>query len=173
MKTKQKIDTVINSFLVVIGLLIILSAVFKYSNVKIVFLSVMFSYALLNLIQFILTKKSKDYEGLYTFLASISVGIVDIFFSFENDNVLAISLMSWVSIMSVIKFIKTDYYNDRKDKMWKLRIVLLLLFMLIGIVTSISLNYSDNVRVMVLGYFFLIYGILELIDPITKYLIGK
>ncbi len=173
MKTKQKIDTVINSFLVVIGLLIILSAVFKYSNVKIVFLSVMFSYALLNLIQFILTKKSKDYEGLYTFLASISVGIVDIFFSFENDNVLAISLMSWVSIMSVIKFIKTDYYNDRKDKMWKLRIVLLLLFMLIGIVTSISLNYSDNVRVMVLGYFFLIHGILELIDPITKYLIGK
>ena len=57
--------------------------------------------------------------------------------------------------------------------MWKLRIVLLLLFMLIGIVTSISLNYSDNVRVMVLGYFFLIHGILELIDPITKYLIGK
>lgn len=173
MKTKQKVDTVINSFLILLAILIILLALLKYSNVKLVFLTVMFSYATLNLLQFILTKDSKDYEGLYTFLASVAVGIVDLYFSFDSANVLAISLMSWVTMMSVIKFIKTDYYNDRKDKMWKLRIVLLGLFMLIGIVTSISLNYSDNVRIMVLGYFFLIHGILELIDPITKYLIGK
>ena len=173
MKSKQKIDAAINSFLVIIGLIIIVLAVFKYSNVKVVFLTVMFSYALVNLIQYLLTKKSKDFEGLYTCLASLAVGGIDIFFSFDSSNVLAISLMSWVSMMSVIKFIKTDYYNDRKDKMWKLRIVLLVLFMLIGIVTSISLNYNDNVRIIVLGYFFLIHGILELIDPITKYLIGK
>ena len=172
-KTKQKVDTIINSFLVVIGLLIIILAALKYSNVKTIFLIVMFSYAILNILQFILTKDSKDYEGLYTFLASLVVGIIDLFFSFDSANVLAISLMAWVTIMAVIKFIKTDYYNDRKDKMWKLRIILLILFIIIGIVTSISLNYSDNVRVMILGYFFLIHGILELIDPITKYLIGK
>ena len=173
MKTKQKIDTVINSFLVILGLLIIVIAALKYSNVKVIFLTVMFSYALLNLLQFLLTKSSKDYEGLYTCIASLAVGLIDLYFPFESENVLAISLMAWVTMMSVIKFIKTDYYNDRKDKMWKLRIVLLVLFMIIGIVTSISLNYSDNVRVMILGYFFLIHGILELIDPITKYLIGK
>ena len=173
MKSKQKIDTVINSFLVSLGLLMIIAAVFNYSDVKTVFIAVMFFYAIFNLVQYIYTRKSNDYEGLYTFLASMTVGIIDIFFSFSTENVLPISLMAWVIMMSVIKFIKTDYYNDRKDKMWKLRIVLLLLFMLIGIVTSISLNYSDNVRVLILGYFFLIHGILELIDPITKYLIGK
>ena len=173
MKSKQKIDTVINSFLILLGLLIIVSGVLKIDDVKTIFISVMFSYAILNLLQFILTRKSKDYEGLYTFLASMTIGIIDIFFSFDSVNVLPISLMSWVTIMSVIKFIKTDYYNDRKDRMWKLRIILLILFVLIGIVTSISFNYSDNVRVIILGYFFLIHGILELIDPITKYLIGK
>lgn len=173
MKSKQKIDTAINSFLVILGLLIIVLAIFKYTDVKVVFLTVMFSYALLNLVQFILTRKAKDYEGLYTCLASLAVGVIDIFFSFDSSNVLAISLMSWVTMMSVIKFIKTDYYNDRKDKMWKLRVVLLILFMIIGIVTSISLNYGDNIRIMILGYFFLIHGILELVDPITKYLIGK
>ena len=173
MKTKQKIDTVINTFLIVIALLIILLAVLKYSNVKLIFLIVMFSYAILNLLQFLLTKESKDYAGLYTFLASMAVGIIDIFFSFDSKNVLPISIMAWVSIMSIIKFIKADYYNDRKDKIWKLKIIMLVLFMIVGIVTSISLNYSDNVRVMVLGYFFLIHGILELIDPITKYLMGK
>ena len=173
MKTKQKVDTVINSFLIAIGLITIVLGILKYSNVKAVFISVMFLYAIFNLLQFLLTKESKDYEGLYTCLASLTVGVVDIFFSFDGQNVLAISLMSWVTMMSVIKFIKTDYYNDRKDKMWKLRIVLLGLFMLIGIVTSMCFNYDENIKVLVLGYFFLLHGTLELIDPITKYLIGK
>ena len=173
MKVKQKVDTIINSFLVVIGLLIIILAITRYNDVKLVFVCVMFSYAILNLLQFILTRKAKDYEGLYTFLASTSIGIIDLYFSFDNANVLAISIMAWTTIMSVIKFIKTDYYNDRKDKMWKLRVVTLVLFMIIAIVTSLSLNYSNNVQVMIMGYFFLIHGILELIDPIVKYLIGK
>lgn len=173
MKFKQKIDFLINSFLIIIGLIIIVLGNLKYDNVKIVFIGIMLSYAVLNLIQFLLTKKSKDYEGLYTFLASLSIAIVDIFFAFDNVNVLAISLMSWVSIMSVIKFLKSDYYNDNKDKMWKLRIILLILFMITGILTSISFNYPENIQIIVLGYFFLIHGILELVDPITKYLIGK
>ena len=173
MKLKQKIDTVINSTLIVLGLLTIAAGAFKFSNIKTVFIAIMFSYALLNLFQFISTRKSKDYEGLYTFLASLTIGIVDLFLPFSNENILTISLMSWVTIMAVIKFIKTDYYNDRKDRMWKLRVILLLLFIMVGIITSISLNYSDSVNVMIIGYFFLIHGILELIDPITKYLIGK
>ena len=173
MKIKQKVDMVINSFLIVIGILIIILAALKYNEVKTVFLCVMFSYAVLNLIQFLLTRKSKDYEGLYTFIASMAVGLIDLFYTFSNTTVIIVSIMSWVIMMSVIKFIKTDYYNDRKDKMYKLRIATLVLFIITGILVSLSLNYSSNVQVMVMGYFFLIHGILELIDPITKYLIGK
>ena len=173
MKTKQKVDCVVNSFLIIIGMLIIVLAMLKYSNTKILFIGTMIAYAVLNLLQFLLTIKSKDYEGLYTFLASIAVGIVGLFFEFDSSNVLAISIMAWVTMMSVIKLIKTDYYNDRKDKMWKLRIVTLVLFMLVGVLTSISLNYSTNVQVLVLGYFFLIHGILELTDPVTKYLLSR
>ena len=76
-------------------------------------------------------------------------------------------------MMSVIKFIKTDYYNDRKDRMWKIRIFTLLSFIIVGVLTSISLNYNSDVQVLILGYFFLIHGLLELVDPLTKYLIGR
>lgn len=173
MKIKQKVDIVIDSFLVVIGMLIIVLAKLNYNDVKLLFIGTMISYAVLNLLQFLLTRKSKDYEGLYTFIASMVVGIVGIYFSFDKENVLSVSIMSWVTMMAVIKFIKTDYYNDRRDRMWKLRIVTLVLFMLVGILTSISLNYSTNVQVLVIGFFFLIHGILELVDPITKYLLSR
>lgn len=173
MKTKQKIDTVIDSFLVIIGIIIVFLSIFKYSDVKLIFISVMICYAILNLVQFILTRDSKDYEGLYTFLASLTVGIIDFFFNFDNTDVISVSIMSWVTMMAVIKFIKTDYYNDRKDRMWKFRVISLILFIVVGILASLSLNYNSNIQVMIIGYFFLIHGILELIDPITKYLIGK
>ena len=75
--------------------------------------------------------------------------------------------------MTIIKFVKADYYNDRRDRMWKFRIVTLVLFVIVAILTSIALNYNSNVQVLVVGYFFLIHGILELTDPIVKYLIGK
>ena len=172
MKTKQKVDTVINSFLIGIGILSIILAIFKYSDIKLIFIGIMFSYALINLIQFILTRSSKDYEGLYTFMASLAVGIFDLFINFSTQA-LSVSILSWTIMMSVIKFIKTDYYNDRKDKMYKFRILSLVLFIVIALLVSLSLNNSENVQVLIVGYFFLIHGILELIDPITKYLIGK
>ena len=172
MKTKQKVDVVINSFLVIIGLMVIISAIFKYSEIKLVFIGIMFSYALLNLLQFLLTKKSNDYEGLYTFITSLIVGIAALYFEF-NVNTLSICIMSWTTIMAIIKFIKTDYYNDRKDKMWKLRVITLILFIIIGFLSALCLNYSDNIKVMIIGYFFLVNGILELVDPVCKYLIGK
>ena len=172
MKTKQKVDIVIDSFLVIVGIIVIALAIFKSSEVKLVFVNVMFAYALLNIVQFLLTKESKDFEGLYTFIASLLVGISALYFDF-NTQVLSTCIMSWTTIMAVIKFIKTDYYNDRKDKMYKLRIITLILFIVVGFLAALSLNYSDNVKVLILGYFFLINGILELIDPVAKYLIGK
>ena len=173
MKTKQKVDFGIDLALVVIGICNIILGIFGYTNIKLLLLVIFLIYALINLLQYVLTNKSQDFEGLYTFLASIVLSIVSYFIDFTKVNNLAIVILAWVIMMSVIKFIKTDYYNDRKDKMWKIRIFTLISFIIIGVLTSISLNYDKNVQVLIIGYFFFIHGILELIDPLTKYLIGK
>ena len=55
------------------------------------------------------------------------------------------------------------------NKIWILRIITLGLFILVGIITTLSLAYTADVQLIVLGYFFLIHGILELVDPITVY----
>ena len=173
MKIKQKVDLTINFSLALIGIVAILLGILGFSNVKLLLVCIFILYALLNLIQFLLTNKSKDYEGLYTFIASITLSIICYVVDFKNVNNLTIVISAWVAMMSVIKFIKTDYYNDRKDRMWKIRIFTLLSFIIVGVLTSISLNYNSDVQVLILGYFFLIHGLLELVDPLTKYLIGR
>ena len=75
--------------------------------------------------------------------------------------------------MALIKLKKADYYNDRKEKIWILEIVTLIIFILSGLLTTINLYYENDIQILVLGYFYLIHGILELVDPLTNYLVGK
>ena len=173
MKTKQRVDFAIDLSLCLIGIINILLGIVGFTNVKLLLVIVFGLYAMINLLQYVLTNKSQDYEGLYTFLASLVLAIICFFIDLGKVNNLTIIVFAWVIMMSVIKFIKTDYYNDRKDKMWKIRIFTLITFITVGVLSAISLNYDKNTQVLVLGYFFFIHGILELIDPLTKYLIGK
>lgn len=174
MKYKQKVDLFIAIFLIIIGGSLLLLPLFKISDIKLVFIIVMSLYSTANLIQFLLTKKSKDYEGLYTCLISVLALTASFFLDISEKPVnLAMILMIWITIMSVIKLKKGDYYDDRNNKMWKLRIVSLALFMVIGFLTSINLYYEEYIRIIVLGYFFFIHGVLELTDPVVNYLLQK
>lgn len=174
MNKKQKVELIIAAFLIICGSLVLIFPLFQFVKVKFIFISVLAVYGLLNLIKFILVRESKDYEGLFTTLASIVALIVVCFL--DVDNVLwylALSLFIWIIFMSLIKLKKADYYNDRKNKVWILEIVTLILFILSGLLTTINLYYENDIQVLVLGYFYLIHGILELVDPLAIYLTGK
>ena len=172
MKKKQKVDLVIALFLILMGSVLLVLPLFSFMKIKLVFNTVLILYALLNIIQFAITKEDKDYEGLFTFGASIITLLV----AYKLDITarpwnLAVSLFIWVILMALIKLKKSDYYNDRKDKVWILRIVTLLLFILVGLLSIVNLYYTADIQILVLGFFFLIHGILELVDPISNYLI--
>ena len=174
MNKKQKVELIIAAFLIICGSLVLIFPLFQFVKVKFIFISVLAVYGLLNLIKFILVRESKDYEGLFTTLASIVALIVVCFL--DVDNVpwyLALSLFIWIIFMSLIKLKKADYYNDRKNKIWILEIVTLILFILSGLLTTINLYYENDIQILVLDYFYLIHGILELVDPLTNYLVGK
>lgn len=71
MRLKQKVDMVIDSLLIILGIILLLLPSFGINDVKFLFFGVMLFYAFLNLVQFILTRKSRDYEGLYTMIISL------------------------------------------------------------------------------------------------------
>ena len=84
MKLKQKVDMIIDAILIVIGIVMLMLPTFRITDIKNLFFTIMILYAILNFIQFILTRKSKDYEGLYTMLISLGIGFVGLFFSFNT-----------------------------------------------------------------------------------------
>lgn len=168
MKKKQIVDLVTSVFLIVCGSILLLFPLFHFVKVKSIFIGVLVVYAILNMIKYILTSKSKDYEGLFTCLASIIVLVVAIYLDINKVPwYLALCLLIWIILLSLIKLKKGDYYNDRKNNMWILEIICLVLFILAGLLTTMNLYYENDIQVLILGYFFLIHGILELFDPLV------
>lgn len=173
MKEKQKVDTLIAVCLIFIGVILLTLPIYNVTNIYHLTIFIFAAYTVLNLIQFIATRKSKDYEGLFSALASLLIMIVNIVFELSNSpRTLALILMGWITLMSLAKLKKIDYYHDRRDRMWKIRVFNIAFFILAGILTSINLAYSNDVQIIVIGFFMLIHGILELFDPIVKTLIA-
>lgn len=173
MKFKQKVESSIALIIIFLGTILLLLPLFKVNNIKWINIVIFGVYAICYLIQHILTYKSKDNEGLYTFIASIIALIISLVLKAETSpGKLSLTLMIWITLMSITKLKKADYYHDRRDRMWKLNLFILFLFILTGLLASINLYYEPNIQVIVIGFFFLINGILELIEPIVKTLIA-
>ena len=173
MKRKQIIDLITAIILIVLGSIILLFPLLKIVNVKYIFMGVLSFYGIMNLLKFILTNEAKDYEGLFTCIVSmvtlILLGLIDTNIPLN----LALTLFVWITMMSLVKLKKCDYYHDRHNEIYILKIITLVLFILSGLLCTINLYYEKSVQILVLGFFYFINGILEAIDPITYYLIEK
>ena len=173
MKFKQKVDTTIAILLILIGVILMILPIFNVSNIKYLSIGIFALYTIFNLFQFIITRKSKDYEGLHSAIGSLVVLIASIITSPESQpKTLAMLLMTWIIFMSLAKLKKMDYYHDKRDRMWKIRFLNLGLFIITGILTCLNLAHEASVQVLVIGFFMLVHGILELFDPIVKTLIA-
>ena len=85
---------------------------------------------------------------------------------------LALVLFGWIALNSLAKLKKSDYYNDRRDRMYKFGLLDLAIFLMTGIIACINLAYPADVQILIIGFFLLVNGILEVFDPIVKSLIA-
>jgi len=171
MKRKIIIDFVINLALLIMASCVILLPTFKVYNIKNIMIIVFSVYSLFKLTQFVLTIKEKDYESLFTFLISLVV-LISLIFVELSPKYLALIVMAWVGLMSLNKLKKADFYHDRKNKMWVLRLIILFIFLTIGLLTILNLFYESSVQIIIIGYLLFINSVLDIIDPVVVYLMG-
>lgn len=174
MERRTLVEFVTAWILVLCGGMITLLPIFNITNVRIVFILIISLYGIVHLIKNFFILNSKDYSG-FSISISCVVALILMLFLDVNDSPwnLALILFIWVILVSLTKLKESDYYHDRKNKLWGLNIVNLILFILTGVLTSVNLYYTGDIQILVLGFFFLINGILELMDPLVAYIIEK
>ena len=172
MKKKQKVDLTVALLLTLYAIIVLIMPLVKLYNIKIVVITTFSFYGLVNLIRFIILKGTRDYEGLHYTLTSF--GMLLVFLSIKNPSPrnLALVLFGWIALNSLAKLKKADYYNNRRDRMYKYGLLDLTIFLIAGIIACINLAYPADVQTLIIGFFLLVNGILEVFDPIFKSLIA-
>jgi uncharacterized membrane protein HdeD (DUF308 family) len=167
---KQKVDFIEGVLVLIVSIVCLLFPLFSITNPKFVLQFIMICYTIINLIRYILVRKTKDYEGLFTGVISLILFISLNFISFSNNSLkLSLFTFAFVIAMSFVRLKKCDYYHDRKDKTWILELTCLIMFIISGLLTSINLLIVKNGSVYMIGYLFLINSFIEIVDPIIKY----
>lgn len=151
-----------------LGLFLVIYNWFSQDNFLNTFYILLGVYGIIKLTQFFLQKTKKDRENLYTAIVCFAV-IIIYFIDFPNENMaLTFSLLAWISLMSVVKLIKLDYLHDRSLPMFKVRVVGFLLFVLIGVVTNYTLLFRPVTQYEVIGFFFIINGMIYVFEGIIR-----
>ena len=169
MKKKELVDLITGISLMLLAGVILLLPSFKVNDLNFILKTIFGFYTLIKLTQFILILKERDFESLFTCLIS-ALALVSLFLiDFTTKNMVLV-LMIWMGLMCLIKLKKADFYHDRKNRMWILRLFILFAFLTSGLLTGINLYYEASVQTIIVGFFFFINGILDVVDPIALYL---
>ena len=73
--------------------------------------------------------------------------------------------------MALIKLKKADFYHDRSNKMWILRIFILIAFLSVGLLLGINLIQDKQVQILLISFIFIVNSLLDTIDPIVRYIL--
>jgi len=168
LKKKNIIDLGVSAILLIMSLVVLLLPSFNINNLKIILIIIFGTYALVKLIQFILIYKEKDYESLFTFLISIGALAIVIYLELSVKNI-ALMILIWMGLMCLVKLKKADFYHDRENKIWILRLIMLFIFLTSGLITGLNLKLEET-RIIVIGYFFFINSALDILEPIVIYI---
>jgi len=167
---KIKVDLITGIILLIASIFVLLAPVFEINNIKIILEILTIIYVVANLGRFIINKNSKDYEGLFTGIVSFIFFVSLFFFNLNNSLTLSLLIFAFVFAMSFIRLKKADYYHDKKNKLWILEITTLIIFIISGLLTSISILLTSDGNIFMIGFLFFINGFIEIIDPIVNYI---
>ena len=139
-----------------------------------VFIVIIAVYGIIHLIKNFFILSAKEYSGFSTAASCVFVLVLLFFLDiYDSPWNLALILFIWIILMSLTRLKESDYYHDRKSRLWILNVFNLVIFILVGILTAVNLYYTSDIQILIIGFFFLINGILELMDPVAAYIIEK
>lgn len=166
--TKIKINIGFSLIIILLGTFFLIFPSINVTDASNLLYLILIVIGLLKFIEFMLSHDNKDYEQLFSSFACFITCGFNSLVNFKNK--LPLTLFVFVGLTCIIKLIKADYFNDRKNKLWYICIANLLIFLVIGLIASLNLYYNTEIQTLFIGFVIVVYGFLDLVVPFIKYL---
>ena len=172
MNKRIKYVITLDIFLIIISIFGILNPFLGILNLRNCLLILLLSYSFINAFKFLLKKDYTDFEYLYSCLSGCLFALIMYFVKINTNKNLALFILLWVFVSTLIKLIKCDNYHDNNNKLWISKLANITIFMIIGFVTAINLGNGRVVNIITISYFFFINYILDFMHDIFEMIRG-
>lgn len=172
MKKQDFINSIGCSIVIIfLGALMICAPLLEVTNITFLYRLFFGVYGVIQLGQFLILYRKKDYTNFFAFAVSFGLLIASFIWNLvESPKSLAFSLLVWIAVISLVKLKKADYYHDRKSRVWCMEVCYLCIFLLSGLLTCLNFAYQVDTQILLLGFFVFISGILETSEAFLLYL---
>ena len=166
-KTKNIILMITSTLILMLGISFFFSDYIEFIESSQIFYIIMLLYFGLEFTNYILTKKITGMHSLYISLCCIIATFSGVKYINEPSNmVISITLIGWMVIMLIIKLIRIEDLRNQNNYSVFINIFTMSLFILLGFLTITNIYKEiSNINLM-LGFFFTVNGILNLIENI-------
>ncbi|MDD2409569.1 MAG: hypothetical protein PHD03_02485 [Bacilli bacterium] len=166
---RDKINLLVSGILILFGIILVIYPLFGELSPNRLLYILLSIYGVVKLIEYVKSRLAGDKEDLFTGIICILVALSGIkFLNNDTSLVLSITLVSWIGLLAIIKLIKLDYYHDRGNIMIYTNLVTFSLFLLLGLLTCLNLYFDHTIQTLILGYFFIINGLLNLLEDAVR-----
>lgn len=172
MNSRIKYVIGLDLILVIISIFGVLNPFFGLLNLRNSLLVLLLSFSFISAFKFLVKKNYTDFEYLYSCLAGVIFSLITYFVNINDNKNLALFILLWVFVLTLIKLVKCDYYHDNNNVLWVSKLANITIFIIIGFVTSINLGIGKIVSIIFINYFFFINYILDFMHDIFEMIRG-
>lgn len=131
-----------------------------------------YAVSFFTILAYFIKRDKNNYELLLISLNNILIATFMFVFQSEISNlVLGTSMVVYTLFNISIKGIYVNKYKNENNYIWSTKLIELVLLVLVGMLTAINLYSEMSVITLMFGYYFITYGIINLMEPIYSYLI--
>ena len=169
-KKSKNIILIITSILtLLIGASFFINGYTKYFDGCQIFYVAMLLYFGLEFTNYLLTKKITGMDSLYKSLAALIASVSGLLYMDKTTNlVVGYTLVGWLVIMLVIKLIKIEDLRNKLNNGVFINIFTMSLFILLGFLVSTNIFMGITNIPLLLGFFFIANGVINIGETISN-----
>ena len=166
-KSKNIVLIITSILVLLIGMAFFLSEFISAMEGCLIFYVAMLLYFGCEFTNYLLTRKISGMNHLYISLACLIASVSGLKYMNEPTNmVLSITVAGWMIIMVIIKLIRIEELRNQLNNSVFINIFSMSLFILLGFLVITNLYLGISNECLMLGFFFVANGILNIIETI-------
>lgn len=130
---------------------------------------IFYIFSFFTVIAYFLERKNENYELL--FLSLTNIVTATFMFLYQNKNMAVVfgsSMLIFILLNIFYKGLYSLKYKTEKNYKWFFNLLEVTLIGLVGTLTVVNLYNEISVITMIFGYFFITYGVINIIEPLFE-----